>query len=197
ITDFWQRWHITLSNWLRDYVYASMRGKKKKGRWINYSSLLITFILCGLWHGAAWTFFLFGTVHGILLILERFLSEIKFGKSFLSNYLKTKYTINVFKTIIIITLTLIFFRAESTADSFLIWTKLALFSDGFSLVDLYGGLRFSDFMLCWLVFFLLIFSYYILPKDLKFRSITFLVVTSIIIMLFGSNSETQFIYFQF
>ena len=197
ITDFWRRWHITLSNWLRDYVYALMCSKKKKGGWINYSSLLITFILCGLWHGAAWTFFLFGTVHGVLLILERFLSEIKFGKSFLSNYLKTKYTINVFKTIIIITLTLIFFRAESTADSFLIWTKLALFSDGFSLVDLYGGLRFSDFMLCWLVFFLLVFSYYILPKDLKFKSITFLVVTSIIIMLFGSNSETQFIYFQF
>jgi D-alanyl-lipoteichoic acid acyltransferase DltB (MBOAT superfamily) len=196
ITDFWQRWHISLSNWLRDYVYASLRGHKKRGRWATYSNLLITFTLCGLWHGAAWTFVLFGVAHGAMLALESFLNEIKFGKSFFSSYPRTKHTFNVLKTLIIVTLTGTFFRAESITDCFLIWTKLASFSTGFSLVDFYGGLKMGELALCFLVFFMLVLSY-LLPKDLKFKSITFLVVTSVIIMMFGSNSEMQFVYFQF
>ncbi len=197
ITDFWQRWHITLSSWLRDYVYAPSRGDKGQTNKIRiYFSLILTFTLCGLWHGASWTFVLFGTLHGIMLALESILREIKFGNSFLSNYPRTKHTFDVIKTIIITILIGIPFRSESISDVFLIWSKLPSFFSGLSGMDFYGGISMGDFILCWSVFLLLALSY-LLPRELKFKSLTFLVITSMLIMMFGSNSEMQFIYFQF
>lgn len=70
ITDFWQRWHITLSGWLRDYVWYPL-GANRKGKLRTYSNLLIVFALCGLWHGANYTFLLWGLFHGLLLVIER------------------------------------------------------------------------------------------------------------------------------
>ena len=64
LIDFWRRWHITLSDWLRDYVYVSLGGLRK--RRINlYRNLVLTFLIAGLWHGAAWTFVLWGGLHGL------------------------------------------------------------------------------------------------------------------------------------
>ncbi len=70
ITEFWQRWHISLSSWFRDYLYIPLGGNRK-GRVRTYCNLFIVFLLCGLWHGAAWTFVVWGIYHGVLLILER------------------------------------------------------------------------------------------------------------------------------
>lgn len=70
ITEFWQRWHISLSSWFRDYLYIPLGGNRK-GRLRTYCNLFIVFLLCGLWHGAAWTFVVWGIYHGVLLILER------------------------------------------------------------------------------------------------------------------------------
>lgn len=70
ITDFWRRWHISLSSWFRDYLYVPLGGNRH-GATKTYRNLLIVFLLCGLWHGAAWTFVLWGMYHGALLILER------------------------------------------------------------------------------------------------------------------------------
>jgi alginate O-acetyltransferase complex protein AlgI len=70
VTAFWRRWHITLSSWLRDYVYIPLGGSRC-GRWRVLLNLLIVFALCGLWHGAAWTFLLWGLWHGAFLIAER------------------------------------------------------------------------------------------------------------------------------
>lgn len=75
IKDFWRRWHISLSTWFRDYLYIPLGGNKGS-TFQNYRNLLIVFILCGLWHGANWTFVLWGLFHGLLLILER----TKFGE---------------------------------------------------------------------------------------------------------------------
>jgi alginate O-acetyltransferase complex protein AlgI len=74
ITEFWQRWHMTLSFWLRDFVFIPL-GANRKGRARTYLNLLIVFFLCGLWHGAAWTFVLWGTYHGLLLVFERALKD--------------------------------------------------------------------------------------------------------------------------
>ena len=70
ITDFWRRWHISLSTWLRDYLYVPLGGNRR-GRVLTYRNLLVTMLLGGIWHGAAWTFVLWGAFHGVLLALER------------------------------------------------------------------------------------------------------------------------------
>lgn len=70
VTDFWRRWHISLSTWLRDYLYIPLGGNRG-GPWLTARNLLLTMLLGGLWHGAAWTYVLWGVYHGFLLILER------------------------------------------------------------------------------------------------------------------------------
>jgi alginate O-acetyltransferase complex protein AlgI len=70
LQDFWRRWHMTLSRWLRDYLYISLGGNRK-GRLLTYRNLILTFLLGGLWHGAAWTFVVWGGIHGSWLALER------------------------------------------------------------------------------------------------------------------------------
>ncbi len=70
VTEFWRRWHISLSTWFRDYVYIPLGGNRH-GAWTTGRNLLIVFLLCGLWHGAAWTFVAWGVFHGVFLILER------------------------------------------------------------------------------------------------------------------------------
>lgn len=73
-SDFWRRWHISLSTWLRDYLYIPLGGNRK-GTFNLYRNLMITMVLGGLWHGAAWTFVLWGGFHGIVLILYRVLGS--------------------------------------------------------------------------------------------------------------------------
>jgi alginate O-acetyltransferase complex protein AlgI len=70
ITDFWRRWHMSLSRWFRDYLYIPLGGNRGSER-ATYRNLVIVFFLVGLWHGAAWTFVLWGTYHGALLVIER------------------------------------------------------------------------------------------------------------------------------
>lgn len=75
IQDFWRRWHITLSRWLRDYLYIPLGGNRKSGN-RTMLNLFVTFLLGGLWHGAAWTFVIWGALHGLALILHRVWSQI-------------------------------------------------------------------------------------------------------------------------
>lgn len=70
ITEFWRRWHISLSTWFRDYVYIPLGGNRR-GAVRTYVNLFTVFVLCGLWHGAAWTFLAWGLFHGLLLVIER------------------------------------------------------------------------------------------------------------------------------
>lgn len=70
ITDFWNRWHMTLSRWFKDYLYIPLGGNQK-GQQRTYVNLFVVMFLCGLWHGAAWTFIIWGMFHGIILIFER------------------------------------------------------------------------------------------------------------------------------
>lgn len=74
IRDFWRRWHISLSTWLRDYLYISLGGNRKGG-WRTYRNLMITMLLGGLWHGASWVFVIWGGLHGIALAIDRALDQ--------------------------------------------------------------------------------------------------------------------------
>ena len=69
-TDFWRRWHITLSTWFRDYVYIPLGGNRR-GRARAYVNLVLVMLVAGLWHGASWTFVIWGAVHGLAVALER------------------------------------------------------------------------------------------------------------------------------
>jgi alginate O-acetyltransferase complex protein AlgI len=80
-SDFWQRWHISLSSWIRDYLYIPLGGNQR-GRWATIRNLLITMFLAGLWHGASWMFVLWGLYHGLLLVMYRIVPALKqFEKS--------------------------------------------------------------------------------------------------------------------
>jgi alginate O-acetyltransferase complex protein AlgI len=70
LQDFWRRWHMTLSRWLRDYLYIPLGGNRK-GTLLTYRNLMLTMLLGGLWHGAAWTFVVWGGIHGLGLSIER------------------------------------------------------------------------------------------------------------------------------
>src|SRR6184192_2912049 len=76
LQDFWRRWHISLSSWLRDYLYIPMGGSRA-GEWKTVKNLFLTMVLAGLWHGANWTYVIFGAIHGIVLPIERFFFPAK------------------------------------------------------------------------------------------------------------------------
>jgi D-alanyl-lipoteichoic acid acyltransferase DltB (MBOAT superfamily) len=107
IQDFWRRWHITLSRFLRDYIYIPLGGNRK-GDFRTYNNLLITFLLGGLWHGAAWTFVFWGFLHGFALLIYRLWQKINF---------KLNSIIAWFITFNFINISWIFFRAKEWEDA--------------------------------------------------------------------------------
>lgn len=118
-SDFWRRWHISLSSWLRDYLYLSLGGNRV-GEWLTYRNLFLVMLLGGLWHGANWNFMIWGGLHGFLLAWERFsrLGEKIPNFHFLA---QIPFRISVF---IIVTLLWIFFRTGDLDSSLIVFTKL-------------------------------------------------------------------------
>jgi alginate O-acetyltransferase complex protein AlgI len=118
ITDFWRRWHISLSSWLRDYLYIPLGGNRG-GAWSTYKNLLLTMLLGGLWHGAAWTFLLWGLYHGGLLALQRalpwpgWMSRAWFRPA------------AVLGTFLLVCVGWVFFRAQSVSQAWIILERLA------------------------------------------------------------------------
>ena len=108
ITEFWRRWHISLSSWFRDYLYIPLGGNRG-GEWRTYRNLLIVFFLCGLWHGASWNFVIWGLIHGFFLIVERRLDG--FGSEASSGWWRRPYVA------LVVLFSWVFFRAETLPDS--------------------------------------------------------------------------------
>ena len=109
ITDFWRRWHISLSSWFRDYLYIPLGGSRK-GIVRSYFNLVVVFLLCGLWHGANWTFIVWGGYHGLFLVLERLL-----GKRTIYSFLPRP--LQIITTFAIITVGWVFFRSPNMAHA--------------------------------------------------------------------------------
>lgn len=140
IQDFWRRWHITLSRWLRDYLYIPLGGNRRgKGRTLG--NLFLTFLLGGLWHGAAWTFVIWGGLHGAALALHRLWRGAGLRLPRLAGW---------FLTFVFVSLAWVVFRAPDMASlrrfahGFLGWNGLAL-RDSFRarVIELFPGLSFS------------------------------------------------------
>jgi D-alanyl-lipoteichoic acid acyltransferase DltB (MBOAT superfamily) len=207
IPEFWRRWHISLSTWFRDYLYIPLGGSRVSiSRW--YINIMIVFVVSGLWHGANWTFVIWGALHGTYMILSfvlgRYLSKIlPHPESPLPAFLFQ--LTNILVTFLLVNFAWIFFRANSLADAFYIITHL--FVD-FTL-DLSFGVGFGKTtaiitILC--IIFMesvdlihrnkwLNFDFSVQPVWMRW---SFYYVVIMFIMLFGNMDTTaQFIYFQF
>jgi len=199
--DFWNRWHISLSTWFRDYFYIPIGGNRcSKPR--QYFNLFATFVVSGLWHGANWTFVFWGALHGVYQIIEKMTNDLR--KKYLSESGKMKYVSTFIKLIVVfhlVNFAWIFFRADNLQTAFVIVNKIfsqsifsGLFIDNTTMV--YGVI--SIFLLL-IVDYLMYSGYgkFFLNPGLKhIRKISYAVMVLYIIAT-GVFNEAQFIYFQF
>ena len=112
VKEFWRRWHISLSTWFKEYVYIPLGGNRK-GKLRAVTNKLVVFFLCGLWHGAAWTFVVWGLIHGFFLLLEEYLPINKLPKP-----------IGIIYTLFVITIAFVLFRAENFSQAASIVTQM-------------------------------------------------------------------------
>ncbi len=189
IQDFWRRWHITLSRFLRDYIYIPLGGNKK-GELNTYKNIFITFLLGGIWHGAGWTFVIWGMLHGIGLIIYKIWKRFGF---------RLPTILAWFITFIFINITWVFFRAKDLNNAFNVLK-------GMINIETLGVLNSINF--AWIaIFTLLIFVKNSnelieinLNKKLKVYITSLLILLSLMqlfnLELLNSNSS-KFIYFEF
>jgi D-alanyl-lipoteichoic acid acyltransferase DltB (MBOAT superfamily) len=115
ITDFWRRWHVSLSTWLRDYIYIPLGGNRK-GRFRKCLNILITFLVSGLWHGADWSFIFWGLLHGLYLVAENIFRPLirRMNRTFHIPTASSGYLIcRRAYTFVLVGFAWIFFRADS------------------------------------------------------------------------------------
>lgn len=218
ISEFWSKWHISLSNWLRDYVYLPVLGstarrfkkrtflKVRKEMWIYSTATFITFMISGIWHGAAWTFVMLGVVHGVYLVIgilskrNRVKMVNRIGLNRIPRIIET---VEILKTFILVTLGYIFFRANSWEDAISIIKKIFSFN---------GSVYYHDndpsliiFSISGILFLMLVEikrKYYKGPisffnsKIWLVRNLSYIMLI-ILILLVGVFDGGQFIYFQF
>jgi alginate O-acetyltransferase complex protein AlgI len=133
IQDFWRRWHISLSTWLRDYLYVPLGGNRR-GRFRTYLNLFLTMVLGGLWHGANWTFVIWGAWHGIALALDRLLTGKDSGRGprpvtrRLPGFLRSLLGWTL--TMLIVLVGWVFFRSPDAETALSILGRMASLSDG-------------------------------------------------------------------
>jgi len=128
IAEFWRRWHISLSSWLRDYLYFSLPGLRSKWKIFTYSNLVITMLLGGLWHGASWNFAVWGLLHGVALALQRAIQAYRHNAKPSVN--PVARLVRIFVTIQFVCFAWIFFRAPN-------------FQAAMSILERIGSLTFS------------------------------------------------------
>ncbi len=199
VSEFWTRWHISLSTWFRDYVYIPLGGNRA-GKWRMYRNLFIVFLVSGLWHGARWTFVVWGALHGLYTLIG-LLTKSTWAKMAAAtgfNRLPALQTsLNRLVVFVLVTFAWIFFRAENFHKASLIIHKLFAGEYSGNLMQLSAEKGPLNLILSFLVVGLLLLSYK-LPYDLKLKnSLPFLVITTFIIIILGKNAGAEFIYFQF
>ena len=197
ITDFWRRWHISLSAWLKDYLYISLGGNRIS---INrtYFNLMITMLLGGLWHGASWNFVIWGGIHGVLLALHKY--SMKNRKTLNSNSGMKFVKSSLFFLIIVITW--VFFRCETFNMSMKMLSSMFLFNGiGISWNDIYSVFAIIDPRLILLIMFSFLFIN-LVPNssNLSFKkkyiyALFYPLILFICVLLFSQKME--FLYFQF
>ena len=183
--EFWTRWHIGLSSWFRDYVYIPLGGNRA-GALITYRNLLITFLISGIWHGAAWTFVIWGLLHGLGVVITRELERSAFYRDHIPAAFKQ---VAVF---LFVSFTWVFFRAENLPDALLILRRIGT-----------AGWQNPQIPLLMVTLLLLFWAYEQLSAS-RFQkwlhTAPARIGTAVFMMLYlllGSSGGGAFIYFQF
>ena len=208
IQDFWRRWHITLSRFLKDYIYIPLGGNRK-GEFRTYTNLMATFILGGIWHGAGWTFMFWGLLHGTALVINRAWSKLGFKLWTWVAWLITFNFVNI---------AWVFFRAKEWDDAIKVLngmfslddivlhekleTKLSFLSNyGVEFGPMFGA-QGTSFVAVWLIFTLILVvftknSIQLLDNLKKNTFYAFITALLFVIALFDMNKISEFLYFNF
>lgn len=198
--DFWRRWHISLSTWFKDYVYIPLGGNRVTlGKWAR--NTMIVFLLSGLWHGAAWTFVIWGALHGLFLVVEGWWKKVV-RKGCRSSESFSRWTL-VAKTIgidLCVVFAWIFFRAGSFGQLTRYLKMLFSFKLKTTPMALFAAMGPMTFLFCWIAVGLLAASY-LTPRDCRFKTLRarlcYIVCCMAAIVWFAAPSGGEFIYFQF
>lgn len=200
INEFWSRWHISLSTWFRDYLYIPLGGNRK-GVPRMFINIFIVFLVSGMWHGANWTFLVWGALHGLFAVLSRLtfssrdhvVQRLKIPASFVSGF-------RIFITFQLVCLAWIYFRAASISDANFIVHQIFTASGGLFIPAL------DQFMYGLIAIFLLLMgdaaqevtnvtkSFVARPRAIRWASYVAIIIITVLIGVFD---ESQFIYFQF
>ena len=207
ISEFWRRWHISLSSWFTDYVYISLGGNRC-AKWKWQRNLMIVFLLSGLWHGAAWTYVIWGGLNGFYLVSALWTKSLreKLAHSVrLNKYPRLQNTVKVFITFNLVCFSWIFFRATSFTNARFIIKKI--FTDlSFSLnFGNVGITKYQVLLCCTVVLFLVIVQLFqrskVLSEEIAKKPVVIrwgiYYAGLILIILFGVFNTSSFIYFQF
>lgn len=196
-SDFWRRWHISLSTWLRDYLYISLGGNRN-GNYQTYRNLLITMLLGGLWHGAAWGFLIWGALHGFYLMVERALRpHFKDSKWLETSFVKLLLAL---LTYLLICIAWVFFRAPDVFTAFTM-LKVMFFIQASPEIQLSS---FQPFTVLAVVISLLIFQWinrnrYLEQVVQQLPPKVWAIILGILMLwlLLAPGDQRAFIYFQF
>ena len=196
--EFWQRWHISLSTWLRDYLYVPLGGSRK-GKRRTLINLMLTMLLGGLWHGAAWTFVAFGFYHGTLLVVYRLVAPgwARLSNGWSENRRRTAHWVGVLLFFHLWCLGWPIFRAESLDQT---WSILSALLSPWSIRD--TGI--TTLAICALPIIVMQFAQYhrddlnvVLRLPAPMRGLVYAALFLALTVFFGERVEEPFIYFQF
>ena len=218
-SDFWRRWHITLSSWLRDYLYIPLGGNRS-GEARTYINLMITMLLGGLWHGASWTFVVWGALHGVYLCVEKVCKD-KLAKmpgrltapvmpgpavaqaSVLAGLLKGRKVSNFFLallTFFLVNVTWVFFRSPDFATAWrLLYSMFGQITEGAALLS---GL---DVIKVTVIISLMVLTHWLMrntnvlavAKKMPWWIVGGAWAFMLILLILSQESSSSFIYFQF
>ncbi len=199
ITEFWRRWHMSLSSWLRDYLYISLGGNRK-GSLKTYRNLMLTMLLGGLWHGAGWTFIIWGGLHGSYLAVHKMIlrdKKIGFTEKPKKPLEMLTWLGSVILTFNLVSLSWIFFRANSIREAWQYLTSIDLSFMGIErlliALTVFGSLTCIVDILCWLGDSEVPFYDSWRPWLKGFAYATMVILISFV----GTTGAKPFIYFQF
>ncbi len=209
VTDFWRRWHISLSTWFRDYIYIPLGGNRvSKPRWVL--NQMITFGISGIWHGANWTFVVWGLLNGLYLTVGKLTLDFREKIKKVTGYAKIPVLPGIIGTAVtfyIVCMTWIFFRAGSFGDAFYIIRQVTTIIPDFTLIPgAFPSIPSSRLIISFgAIILLFAVEFFVRGSDFKTavgklpapaRIISYGLLLSVIV-LFGAYDNKSFIYFQF
>lgn len=205
ISEFWQRWHISLSNWFKEYLYFPLGGSRQ-GLSKSILNISIVFLVSGFWHGANWTFIIWGGIHALLYIpIFYFKTNRKYANTIVAEttcFPSSKEFLNIIITFTFVTLSWVFFRAQSITEA-LEYFKQLLTNFSFEIYHHPSGYRMIDYYIILILFM----SYeFIIRKNERtpfnfssklVRFILYVITVFCLVLFFDDQTDRSFIYFQF